>query len=194
MPRRLTYKKSRSKNPGDSIQGPRRPQPKPEPTPAPKPEPKPAMPAPTYDSQYTADVAGADLEYGTAVNQINTSRDRLGFDTGYNAQGQIDTRNPYSQAMALQRGWEQDQRGVSTSMAARGQLYSGARQRGLNESTYNYERNRSGLATSAQRGYEDLTTAEQAAGAQRTQGHTQAGASQATRWSEAERDWHAIYG
>lgn len=164
------------------------------PKPEPKPEPKPAMPAPTYDSSYTRQTAANDLGYQTDVNQINLQRDRIGFDTGYGAGGQVDPRNPYSQAMHLQRSWEQDQRGISTSMAARGQLYSGARQRGLNESTYNYQRNSSGLQTQAQRGYEDLTSAEQRAKADQSARQADIYGSQADRWTQAQRDWFERYG
>lgn len=41
----------------------------------------------------------------------------------------VDPNNPYSKAAALQRAYDQRGRGIGTSMAAQGQLYSGANQR-----------------------------------------------------------------
>jgi hypothetical protein len=190
------------------------------PAPAPKPEPQPAAPAPppmpaaTYDSQYTADVGGIrhgfqqgaarlGLDYGMQAqydasgNPIGYSMGdggRVAYDLGFGAGGQIDTRNPYSQAQVLQRFYDQDQRGIHNSMAAGGQLYSGARQRGLDSSTYNYQRNRTGLQTQASRSFEDAALAAQGQLGDYNQGIAQAGASQAGRWQDAQNEWYSRYG
>lgn len=62
----------------------------------------------------------------------------LGFDYGYNPDGSINSANPYSRAALYQLGYENQQRGTTNSLAARGQLYSGAllNQRGLDASGY----------------------------------------------------------
>lgn len=76
----------------------------------------------------------------------------LGFDAGYNPDGSINTANPYSRAALYQLQYENDQRGTTNSMAAAGQLYSGAieNQRGINSS--NYARNEAGNRLAYQRG------------------------------------------
>lgn len=50
-------------------------------------------------------------------------------DTGF----QVDPNNPFSRASLLQRQYDQAKRGTTTSMAASGQLYSGALQRQQDE-------------------------------------------------------------
>lgn len=62
----------------------------------------------------------------------------LGFDFGYNPDGSINAANPYSRAALYQLGYERQQAGTTNSLAARGQLYSGAlqNQRGLDASNY----------------------------------------------------------
>ena len=150
----------------------------------------PQMPAPTYDSSFWNEVAGNEAYYQTGMAGIGLSRSRLGFDTGFGANGQVDLSNPYSQAMMLQRSWEQGQRGTQNSMAAAGQLYSGARKNAITEGNFQYERNRSNLQTSAQRGYEDLTLAERGLADDRLSGNYAAHAGQAERWRDQERDWY----
>lgn len=158
-------------------------------TPAPPP-----MPAATYDSVYNNDLAVGQAAYETTLAGINLGRSRLGYDTGFDPNGQVNLSNPYNQAMLLQRTWEQSNRGITNSMASRGQLYSGARQRGINESNFQYERSRNDLQTRAQRGYEDLTLAERQAGNERDLARYDAEAGQAERWRQQQKDWYELYG
>ena len=170
---------------------------KPEPQPAPKPEPKPPMPGRVYDSTYTADTADIQNTYTQGLSGIATQRDRLGFDTGYTIAGEIDTRNPYSQAMALQKHWQESRRGTSVGMAARGQLYSGARKQALEQEDHRYSASDANLREYTRRGYEDLGTAEQNLNSVYGPGGTayvRAGANQTTRWQDQERDWYSLYG
>lgn len=76
----------------------------------------------------------------------------LNFDYGYNSDGTVNTANPYSRAALYQLDYENNQRGTTNSMAARGQLYSGAliNQQGINSS--NYARNEAGNRLAYQRG------------------------------------------
>lgn len=62
----------------------------------------------------------------------------LGFDLGYNPDGTINTANPYSRAALFQLGYERQKLGTTNSLAAQGQLYSGAMSnaQGLNDSNY----------------------------------------------------------
>lgn len=53
---------------------------------------------------------------------------QLRNDYGYDASGNVDPSNPYSQAALLQKHYQQSQRGNLNSYADRGQLYSGALQ------------------------------------------------------------------
>jgi hypothetical protein len=152
------------------------------------------LPSPTFDSSYWNEVASAQTGYGIDQARIGLDRDRLGYDTGFGANGLVDVRNPYNQALMLQRGWEQSQSGINNSMAAQGQLYSGARRRSLSEDTFNYNRNRTNLQTSAQRGYQDLTLEEQSALARRNAALYGAKAGQTQRWEDDEDDYYARYG
>ena len=155
------------------------------------------MPGRVYDSIYTAETAGYQNQYNQGLADIGTQRDRLSFDTGYTIAGQIDTRNPYSQGMALQRHWQQSRRGTSVGMAARGQLYSGARKSALREVDHDYSSNDAYLRETARRGYEDLGTAEQRLTQEYGPGGTayqRAHGSQAGRWQDAEYEWLRLYG
>lgn len=62
----------------------------------------------------------------------------LGFDYGYNPDGSLNTANPYSRAALYQLAYTNSKRATTNSMAAQGQLYSGAygHQQGLNDQAY----------------------------------------------------------
>lgn len=154
----------------------------------------PPMPAPTYDSQYWNELASGQSAYDTTLAGINLGRGRIAFDTGFGPDGQVDLSNPYNQALMLQRSYEQAQKGINTSMAAQGQLYSGARRTKQREAAFQFERNRSNLATSAQRGYENLSLDQTGAGNDLTNSQYAAAANQAGRWQDQKRDWFALYG
>lgn len=154
----------------------------------------PPMPAATYDSIYNNDLASAQAGYDTSLAGINLQRGRVAFDTGFGANGQVDLSNPYNQALMLQRSYEQGQRGTTNSMAAAGQLYSGANQRAHDEGTFQYERSRNTLQTGAQRAYEDMTLAERQAANDLNAGKYNAEAGQADRWTQQQKDWFELYG
>jgi hypothetical protein len=62
----------------------------------------------------------------------------LGFDYGYNPDGTVNVANPYSRAALYQLGYTNSKRGTTNSMAAQGQLWSGAygHQQDLNDQAY----------------------------------------------------------
>lgn len=89
---------------------------------------------PTYESQGALNQQQLDQ----ALAALQYQRGRTGYDTGFNAQGQVDLSNPFSQAKLLERTFQQGQRGTTNQMAAGGQLYSGALQRNLDEGAFRY--------------------------------------------------------
>lgn len=115
-------------------------------------------PPPTADEKQAA--ATSFLNPGaTAAKQFNaSSRDNIYSDltksagyaqadygyTGSDTNGDgipdsgftLDPNNPFSRAALLQKTYEQNQRGTTNSMAAQGQLYSGALQDAQNENTF----------------------------------------------------------
>lgn len=154
----------------------------------------PPMPGAEHDSEYNNDLAAAQAAWEQATARIGLGESRLAWDTGYGADGKVDLSNPYSQAMMLQRYKLQNARGIQSSMASRGQLYSGARSRAQDENNFQYERGSSDLQTAAQRGYQDFGLARQDAASARTDAGYAADANQAERWRNAQRDWYALYG
>lgn len=68
--------------------------------------------------------AGRNIALGNAESAYQTGN--LNFDYGYNPDGTLNTANPYSRAALYQLGYENQKRGTTNSMAAQGQLYSGA--------------------------------------------------------------------
>ena len=82
---------------------------------------------------------------GTAqdrLNQTNIGLDdqerQLGVSYGLGKYGGSFANNPYSRAALLQRSYDQNQRRTINSMAAAGQLYSGATQGSANFNRFNY--------------------------------------------------------
>lgn len=91
---------------------------------------------------YQQGVAGAQRRYDFDVAGFEESRNQLNRDYGYRpvmvagkptSGFELDPTNPYSKAQALQRAYDNHQRGATNSYAAQGQLYSGALQNSLNE-------------------------------------------------------------
>jgi hypothetical protein len=70
---------------------------------------------------------GAQWNVSLADSNAGFQRGETAWGTGYNADGSLNASNPYSQAMLLQDEYKRGQAGTNNSMAAQGQLYSGAR-------------------------------------------------------------------
>jgi hypothetical protein len=188
-------------------QGAKNPKPEPQPKAAapkappakPPPAPKPPIPSRSYDSVHTAQMGGSKAMYDVEMAGIGLGRDRLGYDTGYmfnsaTGKAEVDLRNPYSQAMLLQRHYNQSLRGTSASMAARGQLYSGARESALSEVTHGFNVESDRLQLGALRGGQDYDLQQQGAGAERRVREADIYANQAGRWVDNERAWLELYG
>jgi DNA-binding transcriptional MerR regulator len=89
-----------------------------------------------WDSAEQLSVAGADAKYNNALLNSGYKRtayeQEYGLDPGYNDY----KANPYSRAALLEKTYQRSQRASGNSLAAAGQLYSGASQ---NAETYNRE-------------------------------------------------------
>lgn len=123
--------------------------------------PAPASPAAQtlpVDSTYTGQTGLIQLQSQNLLDQDAYQRSQLSSDYGYLPGTQnVDPNNPYSRASLLQRSYQQGQAGTTNSMAARGQLYAGATQRGLDEGTFQYSRGQDSLAKSYQGSLNDLS-------------------------------------
>lgn len=79
------------------------------------------------------------LDYG-----YNASFDPSGSLTGLS----VDPNNPFSRAALLKRSYDQAQTGATNSLAAQGQLYSGALQNARNRNTFNFQQGSDALQKS----------------------------------------------
>jgi len=116
------------------------PRPAPKPTQMPAAAPAPASPKPyssaPWDAAEQLSDAGADAKYNNALLNARYKKtaygQEYGLDPGYNDY----KANPYSRAALLEQTFQRANRASGNSLAAGGQLYSGASQ---NAETYNRE-------------------------------------------------------
>lgn len=95
--------------------------------------PPPVTPQP-FDPALEAQRLGATWNVQLADSEAGFQRGETAWGSGYNADGSLNSSNPYSQAMLLQDSYKRGVAGTNNSMAAQGQLYSGAR---LNAQAHN---------------------------------------------------------
>lgn len=105
---------------------------RPSPAAPPAPAPPPAggaapFPMP-WNTQYEQSVAGLGRTRDQQLAAIAAQQAQLGSTYGYDQAGNIDVSNPFSRRQLLVENYARARRGAGTSMAARGQLYSGAYQ------------------------------------------------------------------
>jgi len=142
---------------------------------APTPGSTPASTPLPWDGAYEGAAGNANLRYQNSLTALGAQRSALqqdyGLDPGFN-----DLKaNPYSRAAALEQAYRRNQRGSGTSLAAAGQLYSGASQ---NAETYNREHNaqdRDALEKVYRAALQDLTNQEVEAGDRRNAELSEAG-------------------
>lgn len=105
-------------------------------TPAPPP-PAVAQPQPV-DTAFEQAKLTANRNVALSNSETAYQTGNLNFDYGYNPDGTINTANPYSRAALYQLQYENQARGTTNSLAAQGQLYSGAleNQRGIDSTGY----------------------------------------------------------
>ncbi len=83
------------------------------------------------DPRYDQDIASLGRNRDTSLGSLGAQRTQGLLDYGYNEANDtltFDPQNPYSQAALLKQSYDRSRKGAGTSMAARGQLYSGAYQ------------------------------------------------------------------
>jgi hypothetical protein len=142
VPARIKYK------PGRARLGPPPKPPAPRAAPA-RPAPAPGAQSLPVDPAYDAATGSANRNLALSQAGLASQRQGLGqeYGLGVNAQGGVfnDPSNPYSRAAALQQSYERAQRGTNTSLAARGQLYSGSFQNAAGENVNQNSRGRDSL-------------------------------------------------
>lgn len=115
----------------------------------------PVTPQP-FDPVLESQKLGATWNNQLAGSEAGYQRGETAWGTGYNADGSLNTSNPYSQAMLLQDSYKRGITGTNNSMAAAGQLYSGAR---VNAQAHNdrvYAEGSSALKDQARQTYHGL--------------------------------------
>jgi hypothetical protein len=93
--------------------------------------PPPLPPDATYDQQVAAYGQRRDDTIAGYEGQKTSALADYGYGATYDADGNVasltvDPNNPYSRAAQLKRSYDQSKTGTTNSLAARGQLYSGA--------------------------------------------------------------------
>jgi hypothetical protein len=106
---------------------------------------QPANSSTPFDAGLTSAYGTADTNYANTLAAINAQQPAIQRTYGFNESGEVDPSNPFGRAQLLQRSYQQSKRGTNNSMAARGQLYSGATQRALNDAQFNYQANDAAL-------------------------------------------------
>jgi hypothetical protein len=121
------------------------PQGRPTPKPKPKPKPIPTPPqqnkpprSPYKDEQYFRTISGEDRNRQSTLNNLIAQEGQAKI--GYGFDTDIAT-NPYSRAALLQKNYDTAQKGTMNSMAAGGQLYSGAHNNARAGNRSNYDAN-----------------------------------------------------
>jgi hypothetical protein len=114
-----------------------------------------AQPQP-FDPAFEAQKLGATWNVQTGDAEAGWQRDRTAWGLGYNADLSLNTSNPYSQAMLLQDNYKRSITGTNNSMAAAGQLYSGARLNAQARNDRLYAQGSSGLRDQAQNAYHGI--------------------------------------
>lgn len=156
---------------------PRRPMPRPVkgslPTAGPS-TPRSQPPGPPLDPLYTEQLGLNQRGLDTAMAGIGYGRTQIGQEYGYDPSGNLNPSNPFSRAALLQRSYQQGQAGTTTTMAAGGQLYSGAHQRNLDEGTHRYAASEDALKRAAAQAYQGLTEREAQALSEYEQGNLDA--------------------
>lgn len=96
--------------------------------------PGPVAQPPPLDPAFQAQQAAANLniQFGNAWDQYQTGQIENQYGLG------LDTSNPYSRAKLLEESYTRSRRGTTNSLAAQGQLYSGAMQTAQDENLRNY--------------------------------------------------------
>lgn len=146
---------------------------------APAPGASAALPGLPVDPFYDAAVGSANRNLAAGLAQLQYQRGQLGstFGLGIDPSGAVfeDVSNPYSRAATLQKLYDQSRRGTGTTMAARGQLYSGAMQNAQNQNAQTNLQRRDEMIRQFMAAQQDLRQRELSAGGAHADALAQAG-------------------
>jgi hypothetical protein len=113
---------------------------------------------------YDAAVGGANRNLSTSLAGLQYQRGQLGstYGLGQDASGNIfdDVSNPYSRAAVMKKTYDDRKLGTTTSMAAQGQLYSGALQDAQNENARQNDMGRDSLIRQFQNAQQQIRQGE----------------------------------
>jgi hypothetical protein len=123
---------------------------------APVPPPAPVIQPQPFDPAFEAQRQGATWNVQLSDAEAGWQTDRTGWYTGYNADGSLNTSNPYSQAQLFQDNYRRSVTGTNNSMAAQGQLYSGARLNAQARNDRLYAEGSAGIRDAAQDRYHGI--------------------------------------
>lgn len=145
------------------------------------------------DPIHTRQVGGVNLNYENQIGRIGFDTTTLSQEFGFQpaflpdgtpnpSAGQLDPSNPYSIAANLQRRFQQQQRGTTTSYASRHNQLGGGALRGMRaENAYQYGRSYDQARRAFDRGSLDLLDRRQGAVFERDTGLVQADSDRLTR-------------
>lgn len=104
---------------------------------------------PPWDPTYEADVSGINRLHNDTIANLGYEESQLspsyGYQTDNSGNVSVDPSNPFSKAALLQKTYGENQARSTNSMAAQGQLYSGALQNQQNQNTFGFQQNTDAL-------------------------------------------------
>jgi hypothetical protein len=115
----------------------------------------PIQPQP-YDPGLEQSKLQAGLNIGLSDAEAGYQSDQAGYRLGFNADGSANTSNPWSQAMQLEQNYKRSQTGTTNSLAAQGQLYSGAMMNAQARNDRLYAQDYAGLKDTARDTYHNI--------------------------------------
>lgn len=118
--------------------------------------PPPPVTPPPVDPALENARLGASWNITTADSEAKYQGGETAWGTGYNADGSLNTSNPYSQAMLLQDTYKRSVTGANNSMFAAGQGYSGARSNAQAHNDRTYAEGSSALRDSTRQAYHGI--------------------------------------
>jgi hypothetical protein len=109
-----------------------------------------------YDPNLELQKLSAGFNQGLANSEATYQQGQTAYQTGYNADGTVNSANPYNQAALLQRNYQQAKLGTTNSLASAGQLYSGAMANAQGANDFNYSSASNALQNQAQNAYHTI--------------------------------------
>lgn len=117
--------------------------------------PPPVTPQP-FDPAFEAAKLGATWNTQVAQGEAGYQKGETAWGLGYNADGSINTANPYSQAMMLQGEYKRSQQGSDNSLTGQGLYFSGARLNAQATNDRSYAQGSSSLRDQARQSYHGI--------------------------------------